>query len=505
MQNFREISIRAGSARTCAQAGCLLLRVGSVILLARLLDPTEFGLVGMATAVVGVLNPFRDLGLKIASIQQTAITEEQSSALFWLNVLIGGVLTIVLAALSGAVAAFYQEPQLIWITSALAFGFLFSGASVQHTARLQREMRFQVLAFIDVIAMVIAILIAVALAATGYGYWGLVAMSVCVPLITTIGVWLAAAWVPGRPRYTPGIRAMVLMGGAVTLSSVVGYFATNIDKILLGRFWGAEALGLYGRAAQLIGTPTENINFAIGDVAFAALSRLQDDPIRFKRYFLKCYSLVVALTLPATIACAVLADDLIYVLLGPKWAGAAAFFRLLAPTIVVFCLTCPMSWLLNSLGLVRRSLKISLAFAPLKVIGIVLGLPYGPEGVAFGYSTAMILGALPVIAWSADGTGVRIRDVVAALIRPVASIFAAACLALAVDYFFGSLMSPLTRLLSEGALFGLTYVTGLLLPAGQDSLYMQLLRERRWPSRLSIRKLSTWGMSPWSQQRKVMP
>lgn len=505
MQNFREIAIRAGSARTCAQAGCLLLRVGSVILLARLLDPTEFGLVGMATAVIGVLNPFRDLGLKIASIQQATITEEQSSTLFWLNVLIGGALTVVVAALSGAVSAFYQEPQLVWITSALALGFLFSGASVQHTARLQREMRFQILAFIDVLAMVTTILIAIGLAATGYGYWALVAMSVCVPLITTIGVWLAAAWVPKRPRYAPGIQAMVLMGGAVTLSSAVGYFATNIDKILLGRFWGAEVLGLYGRAAQLIGSPTENINFAVGDVAFAALSRLQNDPIRFKRYFLKCYSLVVALTLPATIACAVFADDLVYVLLGPKWAGAADFFRLLAPTIVVFCLAGPMSWLLNSLGLVRRGLKITLAFAPLKVIGIVLGLPYGAEGVAFGYSIAMILGALPVIAWSVHGTVVRAQDIGLALIRPLTSIFVAACVALAVGYFFGSLLSPVTRLSLEGALFGLTYLAGLLLPADRTSLYLDLLREIPLFGRLGIRKRLSGATAPWSQQRKVMP
>lgn len=298
---------------------------------------------------------------------------------------------------------------------------------------------------------------------------------------------------------------MMLMGGAVTLSSAVGYFATNIDKILLGRFWGAEALGLYGRAAQLIGSPTENINFAVGDVAFAALSRLQDDPIRFKRYFLKCYSLVVALTLPATIACAVFADDLVYVLLGPKWAGAADFFRLLAPTIVVFCLAGPMSWLLNSLGLVRRGLKITLAFAPLKVIGIVLGLPYGPEGVAFGYSIAMILGALPVIAWSAHGTVVRVQDVGLALIRPLISIFAAACVALATGYLFGSLLSPITRLSLEGALFGLTYLAGLLLPAGRTSLYLELLREIPLSGRLGIRKRLSGATAPWSQQRKVMP
>lgn len=163
-----------------------------------------------------------------------------------------------------------------------------------------------------------------------------------------------------------------------------------------------------------------------------------------------------------------------------------------------------MSWLLNSLGLVRRGLKITLAFAPLKVIGIVLGLPYGPEGVAFGYSIAMILGALPVIAWSAHGTVVRVQDVGLALIRPLISIFAAACVALATGYLFGSLLSPITRLSLEGALFGLTYLAGLLLPAGRTSLYLELLREIPLSGRLGIRKRLS-GATAWSQQRKVMP
>ena len=130
---------------------------------------------------------------------------------------------------------------------------------------------------------------------------------------------------------------------------------TNFEKVLLGRFWGADAIGIYGRAYQLINIPTDNLNSAAGEVAFSALSRLQDDPSRLKSYFLKGYSLVLALTLPITIACALFADDMIFVLLGPKWKDAAAIFRLLAPTILVFAIANPLSWLLSSIGLVGRS------------------------------------------------------------------------------------------------------------------------------------------------------
>ena len=168
---------------------------------------------------------------------------------------------------------------------------------------------------------------------------------------------------------------MMRFGGTVTLVGLVVYVASNFEKVLLGRFWGVAALGIYGRAYQLINIPTDNFNSAAGEVAFSALSRLQDDRIRLRTYFLKGYSLVLAMTLPITIACALFADDMIVVFLGPKWMAAAPIFRLLAPTALVFAVANPLAWLVCSLGLVTRSLKMSLVIAPLMIAGYVMGLP----------------------------------------------------------------------------------------------------------------------------------
>jgi O-antigen/teichoic acid export membrane protein len=142
MKNLKQRTIRGGSARICAQAANFLLRVGSLMVLARLLSPQDFGLVGMITALTGVLNLFRDFGLSAASVQRATVTEEQTSTLFWINVLVGGILTMVALALAPVVAAFYREPQLLWVTSVLAIGFLLNGAGVQHSSILQRQMRF---------------------------------------------------------------------------------------------------------------------------------------------------------------------------------------------------------------------------------------------------------------------------------------------------------------------------------------------------------------------------
>ena len=215
-------------------------------------------------------------------------------------------------------------------------------------------------------------------------------------------------------------------GGTVTLNNLVVYFGYNVEKALLGRFWGADALGIYGGAYQLVSVPTANLNSAVGGVAFSALARLQHDHVRLKSYFLKGYSLVTAMTIPTTMFCALFAHDIIMVVLGPKWTEAAAIFRLLAPTILVFGAINPTGWFLQSVGLHVRSLRIALVIAPLVIAACVIGLPYGPTGVAFAYSAAMTLWLVPHVVWCFHNTAVSPSDLFLAIWRPfLASIVAA--------------------------------------------------------------------------------
>jgi O-antigen/teichoic acid export membrane protein len=479
VSNLRERTIRAGLIRICAQGANFLIRIGSFMVLARLLDPKDFGLVGMVAAVTGVLSLFRDFGLSSASVQRATITSDQTSTLFWINLGVGGTLTIVALALAPAIGAFYHEPRLVWITSVVALGFLFNGAGVQHSALLQREMRFNALAFIDISSLAIGTAVAIGTAASGYGYWALVAMSVSVPLTTTLGLWLATAWIPGMPRKGVGLRSMMRFGGTMTMNGLVWYVANNFDKVLLGRYWGADAIGLYYSASQLIRIPTDNLNSAVGDVAFSALSRLQDEPERLSRYFLKGYALVVALTLPVTVVCAVFADDLIAVLLGSRWTGAAEIFRILAPTILVFAISNPLGWLLNSLGLVGRGLKIAVVSAPFLIVSYVIGLPYGPKGVALAYSTVMTLWAVPLTVWAVHGTAIRVRDIWLTLCRPMAASAAAAALAFGIHAFYGPLLPLLPRLAFEMFVFGIVYLGVLLLVSDQKSFYLDIIRGAR--------------------------
>jgi O-antigen/teichoic acid export membrane protein len=268
-------------------------------------------------------------------------------------------------------------------------------------------------------------------------------------------------------------------GGTLTLNGIVAYVGFNADKVMIGRFLGVDAVGIYGRGFQLVNMPTDNVNSAVGEVAFSALSRLQNDPVRLRSYFLKGFSFVLGLTLPITIACALFADDLVLVLLGPKWRASIEIVRLLAPTIVVMAVINPMGWLISSLGLVRRSLKIALVFTPLMVLGCVLGLSHGATGVAFAYSAVMVLWMVPHVAWCVHGTAISLRDVAATVIRPLASGVVAGAVGYAARLTCGEFLPPLLRLILESGVLAVTFFAVLIFVAGQKALYVDLLRGLR--------------------------
>lgn len=482
MKDLKERTLRGGAAKVFAQGANFLLRLGSLMVLARLLDPKDFGLVGMVTAVTGVFSLFKDAGLSMATVQRTTISQEEVSNLFWLNMAVGAILTCLSLAIAPILVSFYQEPRLFFVTAALGAGFLFNAAGVQHSALLQREMRFVTLSVIETIALLISIAVGIGMALSGFGYWALVGMAVVLPVVSTVCLWSLGTWMPGMPHRGTEIGSLMRFGGTATLNSLVVYVAYNIEKVLLGRFWGAEALGIYGRAYQLASIPTENLNSATGGVLFAALSRLQNDPDRLKNYFLKSYALVLSLTLPISVVCALFADSIILLVLGPKWQDAVPIFRLLTPTILIFALINPTYWLLVSIGLVGRSMKLALVIAPLVITAYILGLPYGPRGVAFAYSAVLTLWVVPHIAWCIQGTMISPRDILQTVGQPLLSTMVAAAFTYVVELVYAQSLDPLVRLSFSCSILVVVYLWMLLFVMGQKSFYLELLRGLKKPS-----------------------
>jgi PST family polysaccharide transporter len=479
MDDLKGRAIRGGAARLTGQIANMALRLGYMVVMARLLDPKDFGLVAMVLVLTGIFDLFSTAGLSTATVQRETISYPQLSNMFWINVLVGMTLTVACLAAAPALAAVYHEDRLLWIAVALSAGFLLTGVSVQHVALLERQLKYGIIAVIDVAAQLIACALAISLALVGFGYWSLVAASIAGLAARTAGAWVATGWVPSRPQRSVEIASMLRFGGTLTLNGLVMYVAYSFDKFLLGRFWGAEVLGIYGRAFQIINIPTQTLNGLTNSVAISAMSRVQNDPVRIKSYFLKSYALVVSLTVPVTIFAALFAEDIVLLLLGPKWLDAAGILRILAPTILVFGIIDPFYSFLVSIGKQVRSLHIACVIAPLVTVSYVIGLPYGPSGVALGYSIAMCLWVVPHVIWCAYRTIVSPLELLVASWKPFAAGFLAALATFALSPQVPASDWTIVRLLIEGSILGAIYLLALIFAFGQKDLYLELLRSLR--------------------------
>ena len=476
VENAGRKSVQGSVMSVSSQVVRFTLRTGSMMVLARLLTAEDFGLQGMVLVTTGFLALFRDAGLSAVTVQRDSLSHDQVSTLFWINAAVGAVLATLLVLAAPAIAAFYRDPRLTSICVVSALAFLIHGFSIQHYALLQRQMRFASLGVIEIVSVLVGALVGVEMAMLGYGYWALVGMAVVTPLVTAIGCWTSLPWMPGAPKRHRDMRTILSMGGTLTLNSVIVYLAYNTEKILLGRFWGAEALGVYGRAYQLISLPSELLMSGVATVAFPLLARLQSDPERLHRGFLRGYSVVLSLTTPTTVVCAVFAGEIVQIMLGSKWREVVPVFRLMVPTILAFALINPFAWLLISSGRTRRSLHIALLIAPVTIAGALLGVRFGPRGVALGLSTMMTILVVPVIVWARAGTTMTGRHIWEAIRCPLLAGAVAATVSIAVRLGLGTTASTLAHVALGSILIYVVYFFVLLVTLKQADLYRGLVR-----------------------------
>lgn len=474
---LKQKSVRGGVTTVGSQAAKFVLRFGATAVLARLLTPEDYGLIAMTVVVTGFAGIFKDAGLTAATVQSERLRHAQVSTLFWINVALGCAIAALLAAASPLVAAFYDEPRLAPVTMALGLAFVLSGATVQHQALLRREMRFSALALIEIVSMLAGIATAVTMAYAGFTYWSLVGMTLGSAAANLAAVWITVRWRPGAPRRGSNVRPMLKFGSDVLSFSVVNYFSRHADNLLIGWYWGAVPLGLYDKAYTLLLWPISQINAPVSAVAIPALSRARPDPARFRRFFLGALQMASSVSVPIVFGIVLFADEIVALWLGPQWHETAKFFRLLSLAALLSALSNPMGPLLIAAGLTRRYRQLGLITAPIIVAAFAIGLPYGPEGVAVSYSTAMALLFLPTWAWAVRGTGVSLRDVGSVLWGPAVAGFAAFLAAAGTRRLAELSMPPAAAALLSAVLFSLVYAFVLLYAFGKWRFFVGLLED----------------------------
>jgi polysaccharide transporter, PST family len=416
--DLRDRSIRGGAVTIGAQVMSYGITLVSVAVLARLLTPEDYGTIAMVVALTGLLNLFREMGLSGATIQWQNLSHGQLSNLFYVNAALGAAVMLATIASAPMVASFYGKPYLVAVTVGLSFSSLFSSLGTQHAALLTRHMRFRALAAVQLSSLLVAFAVAVAVALRGGGYWALVASHVTAALWSTAGFWVLSGFRPDWPRKGTDIRPLLRFGANIAGFDLAYYFRGNVDKILLGRVWGAQALGLYDKAFSLLLLPIAGLRHPLNKVAFPAMSALATDARRYRSYFVQYCALLAFISMPLVAFLYGCSDSVIRLLLGERWSGAAALFRILAIAGFIETVATLRTTVMLSSGFGGRLFLWGLLNSGVTVAAVIAGLPWGARGVAIAYCIGTYAAFHPLLVFSFHRTLVTPGDFYRAITRP---------------------------------------------------------------------------------------
>lgn len=440
-----------------AQGAKILVQVASVVVLARLLTPHDYGLIAMVVAIIGVGEIFRDFGLSSAAIQARTLSHNQRSNLFWINTGIGVALTAAVFASAGLLALVYGEAELIPIAQTLSLTFLLNGLATQYRADLVRNLRFASLARADVVAPAVALAAAIVAAVGGLGFWALVVQQLTQALTLFLLLAVAARWLPALPRRNVPMRGLLRFGWNLVASQLVGYISNNLDSVLIGLRFGAGPLGIYNRAFQLLMTPLGQIRSPLTTVALPVLTRLADDDRRFGNYVAQGqlalgYSVVAVLGIAVSTA-----EPVTLLFLGERWIEVAPILRLLAVAGIFQILAFVGYWVYVSRGLTGELLRYSLVSAAIKVTCILVGSLWGVIGIAAGYALAPALSWPISLWWLSRRTTIPVRRLYSGAFRILTMVViasaASATAAVAVEGW-GSVVQVLLACAVQTAVYG---------------------------------------------------
>ena len=451
---FHDGSLRAGlKKRAVKGAGVMVfsqtfaysVQMISTVILARLLTPDDFGLVAMVSVCSVLLMNF---GVKFteAILQEKEITHEKISSLFWVNIGISVLITVGFMACSPIIAWFFSEPRLRYITVVMAFPILLSGLSTQHIALLKRSMKFKQVAANDMVAAVVSVIIAIAMASAGWGYWAVVARQVTVLVAGTVGAWIMCSWRPGLPIGNSGIYSMVKFACNTYCNYCMTYFSRNLDKVLIGRLLGSQLLGHYDRAYQLSGAFPNQLVIPLTTVAVSTLSRLREDPEKYWRYFERMLSTIAFLGMGVSAVLTVIGKDLVVIVLGPQWGKAGDIFTAFAPGLGMALIYSTSVWLHLSLGRADRCFRWSIIGLLATIIAYIIGLRFGAFGVAVAYSASLYILAWPALSYAGGPLNFKLSSFVGITWKYMLAALIAGVSGWIVFYSSGWISSDLSKL-----------------------------------------------------------
>lgn len=376
-----------GGAQFLGQTLHIVIR----LILARLLVPADFGLVAMAMVFLSLTPLVTDLGVGNALTQRQELTEAHRSTAFWLTLAVALVLFIAFVVTAPWVGLFFREPMVVPIVRVLALSFLLGAPESIYAALLRRRFRFKILGLRRIVATAIGGACGIAAALWGLGVWALVLHTLVSTILGSALLAWQARWLPRLTFSRQAARELWGFGRWVTGSRLLNHANRTADNLLVGRFLGSTALGLYSFSYQAVLLPLTYVARPIASVSFPSFAVMQDDPPRCARAFLRTLELITVIAWPLAALGAFASPAVIPQVVGPEWNDAIPVFRLLSGVAALHAFMNLAAPLFDGLGHPGWGFRWTLLVLSLNLTGFVVGLSWGVTGVAAGLLAATIL------------------------------------------------------------------------------------------------------------------
>lgn len=358
------------------------------IILARLLEPEDFGLIAIASTFMVFIGFLNEFGIGSSIVQKEVLGQKEISSIFWFNLLVGILTTGITILIAPFIAVFFKEPRLGPILMILSSAFFLSSLCIVQQSLLSKSLEFKFLYLVRISCSIISGLLAIILAYNGFGVWSLVCQVVAENFFTAILLWLPGRWYPLRHFRWSEVRMMMNFSLNYLGFNIVNSFSERAPHLLIGKFLGSEALGFYALALRLVAHPLETVSYITGNVLFPVFSKIQKDNIRIGDLYLQAMKHTGFLVFPVMIGLLITAPELIQVVFGEKWKDTIFVLQVLSVAGFIQAISTNNSVLYLSKGRTDVQLKMSLLSLFIIAVALYIGTRWGINGVAIGYTMA---------------------------------------------------------------------------------------------------------------------
>jgi len=380
------------SARMITQA----VRLGSAVILARLLAPAEFGIIAMAFAFSGLATVLTDAGLRSAVVQFRTLGKSGLSTVFWMSAGLGALLAGALGGASALVAGFSRMPMVGPVLVAMAFGLFLSSIAAVPIGLLNVRMEFHKTALVEISSEVVAAGVAIALGIEGAGHWALVGQSLTSAGLTVLLSFAVSRWLPGFTFRRDICRRVLRFSGNMVAFNILNYWARNLDTLLVGRAFGSSALGYYNRAYSLMMYPYTMLHSSVSPVLHSRLSAMQYRVPQMRHAYLRFSKMILMICVPVAVTFGLLAKPLILTVWGSQWLPSVQVFQILCLVSAIQPVFAASGNVYLACGRTDLLLKLGGVYIVTACTGMICGLRWQVMGVAAGYAIANLV-TIPAI------------------------------------------------------------------------------------------------------------